>query len=582
MLITTKIAFKHGRTYHKVLGPWLRHVQLSQRCLSISGFNRGIIKSSYDDVPISQKNLFHFMWENHSKYYNKIALVDGVTDEQLNYDEAYRKSKNFALRLQSLEALKGDVLAVLLPNCLEYPLVFAGGCGVGVTITTLNPIYTPHEICKQLEMSKACWAVTTKALLPTLEAAFVKLGPVDFQWKERVFIVGEKVPGYHSVTEMLETDMVGEPDVDVNVHEDICVLPYSSGTTGVPKGVMLTHHNIVGNACQQVLGHKDISTITPLKDNESQHVTICVLPMYHVYAMNVTMIPMLYCGGKLVVLPKFEPKVFIEALEKYKPTFLHLAPPLVSFCTTHPDIKPHHLEALEHVVVAAAPSGPALIKKFKNLAPSKVVYREAWGMTETSPIVSMTSLTDEMNGFCGKLVPNTMAKVIDLNTGEPLGPHQRGELCAKGPQIMKGYLDNPEATHSTIKDGWMHSGDIAIYDEQGRISIVDRLKELIKVKGFQVPPAELEDLIRGHEKVFDVAVIGVPHEKFGEAPRAYVVANPGHELTEEEVFGYVKDNAAAYKQLSGGIQFMDHIPRSAAGKILRKDLLTAYLNEQQQ
>eukprot|EP00095_Tigriopus_kingsejongensis_P000194 maker-scaffold41_size498431-snap-gene-1.20 protein:Tk00194 transcript:maker-scaffold41_size498431-snap-gene-1.20-mRNA-1 annotation:"probable 4-coumarate-- ligase 1-like" len=553
---------------------------LSARSLSISNGRFGIVRSQYEDVPISDKSLFHFMWENKDKYFHKIALVDGVTNQQINYDESYRRSKNFALRLQSLGGMKGDVMAVMLPNCVEYPLIFAGGPGVGVTITTLNPIYTPHEIAKQLQMSKACWAITTKELLPTLETAIAKVGHSDIRWKEKIFLVGEKVPGYHSVSEMMDTDLVGEPNVVLNVNEDICVLPYSSGTTGVPKGVMLTHHNIVGNVCQQTLGHRDISTIQPLQADTPQPTTICVLPLYHCYAMNVTMVPTLYCGGKLVILPKFDPKTFIQALQRYKPTFLHLAPPLVSFCATHPDVKPHHLESIEHIVVAAAPSGPSLIKKFKDKAPSNVVYREAWGMTETSPIATMTSLSDEHNGSCGKLSPNTVAKVVDLNTGEALGPNQRGELCIKGPQIMKGYLDNPEATAENIQDDWLHSGDIAIYDDQGRFFIVDRLKELIKVKGFQVPPAELEDLIRGFGKIQDVAVIGVPHEKFGEAPRAYVVAKEGETVSEEEISAYVRERMAVYKHLVGGVEILDHVPKSAAGKILRKDLFAKYMAEQ--
>lgn len=227
--------------------------------------------------------------------------------------------------------------------------------------------------------------------------------------------------------------------------------------------------------------------------------------------------------------------------------------------------------------MGAAPVGPAVIQSFKEKAPG-VVFREAWGMTETGPLVLFTPLTDEVNGSCGILLPSAEAKVVDVHTRRDLGPYQKGELLVRGPMIMKGYLDNPGATAETVdNDGWLHSGDIATYDKAGRFFIVDRLKELIKVKGFQVAPAELEDLLRGHYHIKDVAVIGVPHDRLGEAPRAYIVLEDGYEFDEEHILEWVKGNAAPYKQLAGGIEVIKEIPKNPSGKILRKELLAMFL-----
>jgi len=349
--------------------------------------------------------------------------------------------------------------------------------------------------------------------------------------------------------------------------DSVLVLPYSSGTTGVPKGVQLTHRNLVAQMAQ--LAHPDVKVV------DMEQTTVCVLPMYHIFAMNVTMSSMLWHGGKTVTVPMFEPNMFLKTLLDYRPTTLHLAPPLVGFLANHPSVTADHLASLQTIVVGAAPAGQALIDLFHKRA-AHVRFREGYGMTEMSPAVTFTRLSMEnTGGSTGQLLPNTRMKVIDLVTGEEKGSGETGELCFQGPQVMPGYLKNDAATAETLIGGWIHTGDIGYYDQAGNVFIVDRKKELIKVKGLQVAPAELENLIRSLEGVMDVAVIGIPDDRAGEIPRAYVVKADAN-LEEKDVQVFVAKALSKHKHLVGGVEFVKEIPKSAAGKILRKDLRAAY------
>ena len=444
-------------------------------------------------------------------------------------------------------------------------MIFSGAAYANVTTTTMNPIYTPRELVNQLRLAKASYVVTTSAQLPTLEKTSRIMNR-----RVQPILTDKKVDGCLSLGDMLEETELQEGE-EINVHDEVITLPFSSGTTGTPKGVMLTHFNLVANMCQGLDTHPS-QALFEESTEDNQSVLLCILPLYHIYAMNVAMGPALRSGAKLVMLSKFEPASFLNALVTHRPTNLQLAPPLVSFLVTSPQVKGHHMESVKDIMVGAAPLGPALIEQFKAKFPG-IVLREAWGMSEISPIGLMTPRNDIRTGSCGVAVPNTRFKIVDVGTGENLKVGQVGELCCTGPMVMKGYINNKKATSSTIQGDWLHTGDVAYYDEDGYIYIVDRIKELIKVKGYQVPPAEIEDLLRKMDGVKDVAVIGIPHEKFGEVPRAYVVKDEGNtDLTEEDVITSVAKNVASYKQLTGGVEFIEEIPKSAAGKILRRVL----------
>lgn len=528
-----------------------------------------IVRSTLSDVVIPESNLADFVWENIDEHADLQALVCGMTGRSYTYGMAHGMSRKFGSALIRAGATKGDVMGVVLPNIPEFPIAFLGAVGVGVTVTTMNPTYRPEEIARQLENSGATFVVTIEMFLQNIKQACDIYGKI----KKVIIIGGPEAPeGCVSFAEMIVKDdgsLYGQ-NRSCDPHNDVVALPYSSGTTGPPKGVCLSHFNLVANLCQVM--HPELLALSILKESGVQESTIAVLPFFHIYSMELIMLFGLRRGYKIVTLPKFEPETYIKALTTYRPTYLNLVPPLVSFLATTPVVKPAHLTSVSLVTGGAAPFGPALIEKFmEKVHPHKIQFQEGFGMTESSPLTHIQPLEGALLGACGRPVSNTMAKIVDIDTGEVLGPGQQGELCVSGPQVMMGYYKNPAATEKTIVDDWLMTGDIAIYDETFQFTIVDRLKELIKVKGLQVAPSELEDLIRRHPGVLDVAVVGVPDERSGELPRAYIIRK-NRNVSEQSIIDYVADRVAPHKKLGAGVMFVESLPKNQTGKILRREL----------
>jgi len=529
-----------------------------------------IVRSPWSDVEIPEMNVADYVWEDVDKFADNVALVCGMTGRSYTYEMAHGMSRKFGSALKRLGAKKGDVLAMIVPNIPEFPIAFFGAAGVGVTLTTINPTYRPEEVARQLENSGARYVITIGLFLQNLKQS------CDIYDKiEKIIVLGmeDTPPDCKSFLEMLIYDDGSLYDEDRNCdpHKDIAVLPYSSGTTGPPKGVCLSHYNLVAN-CQQVT-HPDVGSVKSVVETGGpQEVTVAVLPFFHIYAMETIMVMGLRLGVKIVTLPKFEPEQYIKALVTYKPTLLALVPPLVSFLATNPMVKAAHLSSVRFIVGGAAPFGPALIENFmEKVAPSKMTFNEGFGMTESSPITHFQPKEGALLGGCGYPLPNTIAKIIDLETGAALGPEEQGELCVAGPQVMMGYYRNAKATRKTIVDGWLRTGDIAKYAENRQFIIVDRLKELIKVKGLQVAPSELEDLLRRHPGVIDVAVVGVPDERAGELPRAYVIRK-NRNVMEQSIIDFVSEKLASHKRLGAGVMFVESLPKNQTGKILRREL----------
>jgi len=530
----------------------------------------GTVSSPYRDIKLSELSYYDYVFEHVTSHLHRTAAVDGVSGESWTFSRMKDGATRFGSALKSLQP-ECNILGIFLPNCIEYPMVFSGAAMVNVPTTTMNPVYTPREIARQLSLSSCSHVVTNSQLCPVIkEAAKILEKPVAIITTDH-----QAVDGCLKLDELITNATPCQPHT-IDVHKDLITMPFSSGTTGTPKGVMLSHFNLVSNMCQFLEGHPQINLMEESSDLH-QEVMLCVLPYYHIYEMNAALGPGLRTGAKQVTLPKFDPKTFVSALAKYQPTILHVAPPLALFLANSPDVKPHHLDSVKDVVSAAAPLGQSLVDQFTAKFPQTVI-REAWGMSELSPFGLVTPKNKVKVGSCGVPVANAKIKVVDVESNEALGPGKLGELCCTGPMMMKGYINNQEATDHTIRDGWLYTGDIAYYDEDCHVFIVDRIKELIKVKGYQVPPAEIEDLLRTHQGVKDVAVIGIPHERFGEAPRAYVVKQPNsqEDLDEKDVEDFVSKNVAVYKQLAGGVEFIDVIPKSAAGKTLRRVLVDQY------
>jgi len=530
-----------------------------------------ITRSPYTDVTIPEVNVADHVWTNAASYPDNVALVCGMTGRQYTYKMAQQLSEGFGSSLRRLGAEKGDVIAMIVPNIPEFPIAFLGSVGAGLTVTTLNPTYRAGEIARQLDNSGAKYILTTGLLLEVTKQAISELTATKI---ENIIVLGiEETPDdCLSLWSMMTTDdgtMYKMPGETLNPHTDVAVMPYSSGTTGPSKGVCLTHYNLVANCCQ--FSSPEASDLKPAIDTGSQDITLAVLPFFHIFAMTAIMVTGLHLGHKVVTLPKFEPDMYLKALISYRPTYLNLVPPLCNFLASDHAVKTQHLSCLKFIIGGAAPFGQTMISNFMaKAAPNNVKFQEGFGMTESSPVTHLLPKEDGFMGGCGNPVPNTMAKVVDLETGKVLPPGEDGELCVSGPQVMLGYHRNIGATKDTVKDGWLYTGDVARYREDGQFVIVDRLKELIKVKGYQVGPSELEDLIRQYEGVVDVAVTGVPDERAGELPRAYVIRK-NRKVHEGNIMKFVAAHVAPHKKL-GGVMMVDSLPRNQTGKILRREL----------
>jgi len=358
----------------------------------------------------------------------------------------------------------------------------------------------------------------------------------------------------------LESD--GEvPAVAIDPRNDLVALPYSSGTTGLAKGVMLTHRNLVANMCQ----------MDGLDYFHQDDILLCVLPLFHIYGLVVVLNMGLHLGATIVMMPRFDLDQFLGLIQKYRVTLSHIVPPIVLKLAKDPVVDNYDLSSLKTIFSGAAPLGPELTRDcIKRIGCS---VRQGYGMTETSPVThsSPADPTKTKLGSVGPPAPNTECKLVDPVTGEELGPLEEGEVCVRGPQIMRGYLNNPEATAHTIDaDEWLHTGDIGYADEDGHCFIVDRVKELIKYKGFQVAPAELEAILLTHPSVADTAVIPCPDDEAGEVPKAFVVLK--QDVSAEELMRFVAEQVAPHKKIRE-VEFIEQIPKSLSGKILRRVLV---------
>lgn len=526
-----------------------------------------------DAITVPDVGIADFVLGKASAFGDAVAMVDGPTGRELTFNQIAKMARAVAAGMAQRGLKKGDVFAIISPNLPEYAIAFHAAALIGVVVTPINPLYTPKDIAHQLKDSGATMLLTINMFLEKAQGAIEHGAPVTqvftFDAKEESTITANgKSVKVEPFAALGANGDAGFPDVTVSKDDTLCI-PYSSGTSGLPKGVVLTHGNLVANLLQ--LTHKG-----EFINMDHTDVLVGVLPFFHIYGLVVLMNLSLMLGCKLVTMPKFDPGLFLKILKGHGVTVAHVAPPLVNFLAKHPVIDTVlPLPKLKELFSGAAPLGPELIEAVCKRLNIKEV-RQGYGMTEMSPASHVVPYNDTHLGSIGKLIAGMQAKIVSTETGEIVGPGERGELCCKGPNIMKGYLNKPEETAKCMDaDGYLHTGDVAIVDENGIFSIVDRVKELIKVKGFQVPPAELEAVIGGFEKVADVAVIGIPDERAGELPKAFVVKQKGAEdMTEQDVMDYVNAKVAPYKKVAV-VEFVATIPKSAAGKILRKELRAA-------
>ncbi|RDY14065.1 hypothetical protein CR513_00913, partial [Mucuna pruriens] len=525
-----------------------------------------VFKSKLPDIPISNHLPLHaYCFQRLSEFADRPCLIIGSAAKTYTYAETHLISQKIAAGLSNLGIRKGDVVMILLQNSAEFVLSFLAASMIGAVATTANPFYTASELFKQFTASKAKLIITQAMYVDKLrhhEGA--KLGE-DF----KVVTIDEPPENCLHFSVLSEANESEVPEVEIHP-DDAVALPFSSGTTGLPKGVILTHKSLTTSVAQQVDGEN------PNLYLSTEDVLLCVLPLFHIFSLNSVLLCALRAGSAVLLMQKFEIGTLLELIQLHHVSVAMVVPPLVLALAKNPMVADFDLSSIRLVLSGAAPLGKELEEALHNRVP-QAVLGQGYGMTEAGPVLSMClgfakQPFPTKSGSCGTVVRNAELKVVDPETGRSLGYNQPGEICIRGQQIMKGYLNDDQATASTIDaEGWLHTGDVGYVDDDDEIFIVDRVKELIKYKGFQVPPAELEGLLVSHPSIADAAVVPQKDVAAGEVPVAFVVRSNGFDLTEEAVKEFIAKQVVFYKRLHK-VYFVHAIPKSPSGKILRKDL----------
>lgn len=526
------------------------------------GLGRAMVsRGPYPDVGVRDVTLTEFVFSGVEEFGGKAALVDGPGGRVLTHAWLAGAVRRVASGLARRGFGKGDVLAVHAPNTPEYAVAVHAAVMLGGVVTTSNPLNTAGELYRQLDDSGARWLLTVP---PFLEVA---RGAAERARVDEVFVFGE-ADGATPFGELLggEED---PPEVEIDPREDLVFLPYSSGTTGMPKGVMLTHRNVVANLAQVTAPGLDV-----FREDD----TALAPPFFHISGLGPVMNASLSVGATVVTVPGFDLEGLLRAIQDHRVTVVWAVPPLVLALARHPLVDGYDLSSLRLVFSSAAPLSDDLARECAGRLGCRV--RNGYGTTETSPALCVTPADQKLAkaGAIGPPIPNTECTVVDVESGVPSGVGEPGEVLVRGPQVMKGYLNRPDATAAVVTaDGWLRTGDLGYLDDDGHLHLVDRLKEMIKHRGSQVAPAELEAVLISHPKLADAAVVGVPDEEAGEVPKAFVVRSS--EAEPDELMAFVAGRVAPHKRIRE-VQFVEEIPKSVTGKVLRRVLLERALSGQ--
>ncbi|WP_421380325.1 long-chain-fatty-acid--CoA ligase [Bacillus salacetis] len=511
--------------------------------------------------------------------------------KEIKYRDLYDSALKFANYLKGLGVEKGDRVAIMLPNTPQSVIGYYGILYAGGVVVQTNPLYMEREIEYQMNDSGAKVILTMDILFPRVTKVmketslkhvivtaikdylpFPKNLVYPFIQKKQYGIVVKVEPSdqFHLFTDIMKTADNKPIDIPFDFEEDLALLQYTGGTTGFPKGVMLTHKNLVSNAvmCDAWL----------YKCKKGEEVVLGILPFFHVYGMTAVMILSVMQGYKMILLPKFDAETTLKTIQKQRPTLFPGAPTIYIGLLNHPDLKKYDLSSIDSCISGSAPLPVEVQQKFEEVTGGKLV--EGYGLTESSPVTHSNFLWDRerIRGSIGIPWPDTDAAVFSMETGEKRPPNEIGEICVKGPQVMKGYWNRPEETEMTLKDGWLLTGDLGYMDEKGYFYVVDRKKDMIIAGGFNIYPREIEEVLYEHPDIQEVVAAGVPDPYRGETVKAYIVLRENSNVTEEDLDAFARKHLAAYK-VPRLYEFRDELPKTAVGKILRRALVDEEKNK---
>jgi acyl-CoA synthetase (AMP-forming)/AMP-acid ligase II len=502
------------------------------------------------DVDIPHTSLTSFVLRHAEEYGSEIAIVDASRRTSYTFAELASQVRRAARGLREMGFRKGDVLGILAPNVPEYPIAFHAAALAGGIVVALNPLDTSNDLVDRLEEAGARFLVTVPHDMPKVRAF------LDRTDVEEVIVLGE-ADGATPFSALVAQDEIVETALDPS--EDVVTLLHSSGSTGLPKGVLLTHRNMIAKALLT-------SMVAPTGRGEK---ALAMPPFHHAFGLSMMMNASLYQGTTLVTMERFDPEAFLRTIEEHRITRLYVVPTIAVLLAKSPMVDRFDLSSLRSIVSGGASLDPATARLVRERIGCEI--GQGYGLTEAM-VSFMQSPEAAPSASVGRTAPGVECKIVDVDSGAELGPNQNGEILIRGPHVMKGYLNAPEATRQVLEpDGFLHTGDLGHVDDDGELFIVDRIKELIKYKGQQVSPVELEAILMRHPKIVDAAVIGVPDEESSEIPKGFIVT---HEvITAQEIMDWVAERVAPYKKIRQ-IEFIDQIPRTPVGKIQRRTLST--------
>ncbi|XP_069937099.1 uncharacterized protein [Cherax quadricarinatus] len=518
-------------------------------------------------LPILDTNFAVHLLEVMAKYGDSVAVVNSETQEQRKYSELCDLVPRVSAGLHGAGVTLGHPVLYLAPNYVDYPLVFLSVIYHGAIFVPLNPNLSTDDLVNGLKVSDICWAVVHYTVADKLETAVSRLPSGTIR---KVWVLGDAAgrPSFNDLMDFQPLPPVTKTE-GLEPGRVVAINFLSSGTTGLSKAVMCTHRNLLAS---MTIDRCQWNEYVPDTISQMFKATLLVIPMFHIFGY-IHVVATLTHGGTVITLRKFSPKSFLESIQKFKVTMAPLVPYLIEFMGNTPLLRQYDLSSLRVITTGGSRLSPSVQGPLQ--AQLNVDVYNCYGMTEATSCVTQCLTTASFKEGCvGKVLPYFQLKVVDVESGEMCEPGQVGELHYRGPSIMLGYANNAAATADILDaEGWLHSGDIGYFDQDNFIFIADRIKEIIKVKGYQVSPSELEKLLSTHEDVSEAAVVGVPDQQLGMAPRAFVVAKPGASIDPSRLQQFVASQVSSYKQLAGGICIVDAIPKSPSGKILKRLLM---------